>query len=168
MKSNKGFTLIELIASFSLALVIMFFLFQIVITVKELYISSGVKTEMLIRQANLERQIESDLRDKGLVKVNNCGEACYTFTYGDGSTKNLKVEHSSKKIQYGTYQVPIQDGSIIGEFTLDNHTVPNVAVGKKNTILIIDLPITNKVVSDKNFGLHLIYQYDNRSIHLGL
>lgn len=64
MKNQKGFTLVELIASFTLALVIMFFLFQIVITVKELYVSSGLKTEMLIRQANLERQIGLDFKQK--------------------------------------------------------------------------------------------------------
>lgn len=167
MKNNKGFTLVELIASFSLALIIMFFLFQIVIAVKELYVSSGMKTEMLIRQANLERQIGLDL-EKNLKTVTSCGTDCYTLTFKDDSTKEFKVNRDNKTISYGAYQITLQDGSSIGDFTITKNTVPGVSNNKNNTILLIDLPITNKVVENRNLGVHMVYQYDSRNDNLGL
>lgn len=168
MKNQKGFTLVELIASFTLALVIMFFLFQIVITVKELYVSSGLKTEMLIRQANLERQIGLDLKEKVLTKVATCGTDCYTLTFGDSTSKELKVDRSKNIVSYGAYQIAIQDGSKIGNFTITKNTVSGVSTGKNNTILLIDIPITNKVVTGRNFGVHMVYQYDSRTTTIGL
>lgn len=168
MKNQKGFTLVELIASFTLALVIMFFLFQIVITVKELYVSSGLKTEMLIRQANLERQIGLDFKEKTLTKVATCGADCYRLTFGDNSTKDLKVDRTKNTVSYGAYQISIQDGSKIGNFTITKNTVSGVSSGKNNTILLIDIPITNNVVTGRNFGVHMVYQYDSRMIDIGL
>lgn len=167
MKDQKGFTLVELIASFSLALIIMFFLFQIVIAVKELYVSSGIKTEMLIRQANLERQIGLDL-EKGIKTVTSCETDCYQLTFKDNSTKEFRVDRATNIIFYGAYQIKLQDGSNIGEFSITKNTISGVSNNKNNTILILDLPITNPVVADKNLGVHMIYQYDSRTDNLGL
>lgn len=168
MKNQKGFTLVELIASFTLALVIMFFLFQIVITVKELYVSSGLKTEMLIRQANFERQIGLDLKEKRLTNVTSCGTDCYRFSLGDGTSKELKVDRTTNTVSYGSYQIVLKDGSKIGNYTITKNIVSGVSSGKDNTILLIDIPITNKVVTGRNFGVHMVYQYDNRQVNISL
>lgn len=168
MKNNKGFTLIELIASFTLALIIMFFLFQIVITVKELYVSSGFKTEMLIKQANLEKQLGEDLRSKELTNIKACGEDCYTFYYGSSLQKDLKINHTQNTISYGNYQIALLEGSNIGDLTITKNTIVDVAPSKKNTILTIELPVSNKAVMNQDFGLHMIYQYDNRKLNIEL
>lgn len=168
MKNNKGFTLVELIASFSLALVIMFFLFQIVLTVRELYVSSGLKTEMMIKQANLERKIGLELREKRLKSVSSCGNDCYTLTFSDNTAKTLKTDRVKKTVTYGDYQVAMLEGSTIDSLTINRNTIPNVASGKNDTILVIDLPINNRIVSNRDFGIHLVYQYDSRTTNLGL
>ncbi len=168
MKNNKGFTLVELIASFSLALVIMFFLFQIVLTIRELYVSSGLKTEMLIKQANLERQIGLDLREKMLTNVASCGNDCYTLTFSDTTSKVLKADRSNKTVTYGDYQVTMLEGSTIDALSVSKNTIPNVASGKNDTIVVFDLPINNRIVSNRDFGIHLVYQYDSRTTNLGL
>lgn len=167
MKNNKGFTLVELIASFTLALIIMFFLFQIVIAVKEIYVSSGLKTEMLIRQANIEKKLGTDLREKGLTGISSCGTDCYTFLY-NGVSKELKVDRSANTIRYGDYQIEMVDGSAIGEYTISSNTISGVTLGKNNTILTINISVVNKAVTNRNFGIHLVYQYDNRVTNLGL
>ena len=168
MKNNKGFTLIELIASFTLALIIMFYLFQIVIVVKELYVSSGLKTEMMIKKSNIEKQIGLDFNTLEITKIVACGTDCYTFTYSDSSTKILKVDRANKTIIYGDYQMTMMDGSSIGEYKITQNTVSGVGTGKNNTILIIEIPVTNKVIADRNFGIRMVYQYDNRTKNLGL
>lgn len=166
--NNKGFTLVELISSFTLALIIMFFLFQIVIAVKEIYVSSGLKTEMLIKQANMERKIGTDLKEQILKSVTRCGDECYTFLYNDNTSKNLSVDRSKKAIVYGDYQIEMLDGSSIGTFQVSKNTISGVEAGKNDTILTIDIPVKNKVLADRNFGVHMIYQYNSRTTNLGL
>lgn len=168
MKNNKGFTLIELIASFVLALTIMFFLFQVVIVVKELYVSSGLKTEMMIKKANMEKQIGLDFTDLGIKQIVTCGTDCYTFTYGDLTTKELKVDRTGNTITYGDYQIAMMDGSTIGEYKITQNTVSGVGTGKNNTIVVIEIPVTNKTIADRNFGIRMVYQYDNRTKNIGL
>lgn len=168
MRNNKGFTLVELIASFALALTMMFFLFQIVITVRDLYVSSGVKTELLIRQSNLLKKIGTELNEKALATVTSCGDDCYQFTYAGGITKELSVNRSTNVVSYDDYQMKLGDGSAIGEFSVNTTTIDGVAAGKKNSILIIKLPITNKISPSRDFGINLVYQYDNRTVNLGL
>lgn len=168
MKNKKGFTLVELIASFALALTIMFFLFQIVIAIKDLYVYSGLKTEMMIRQTNIQKQLGTDLYEKALTDVSICGTDCYILTYGDFGSKELKVDREKSRIQYGDYSIELVDGSEIGELTISSQTVDNVALNKDNAILTINLPIVNKVIDNRNFGIHLVYQYDNRLINFGL
>ena len=53
--TNNGFTVVELIVSFSLTLVITVFLFQIVINLKNLYTNSVIKTELVNIQSLVSR-----------------------------------------------------------------------------------------------------------------
>lgn len=168
MKNNKGFTLIELIASFTLALIIMFFLFQIVIVVKELYVSSGFKTEMLIKQSNLEKRLGEDLREKEITNIKNCGDDCYTFYYGTSLQKDLKVNRTNNTISYGDYQIALLEGSQVGNFVITKNTIMDVATSKNNTILTIEIPVTNKAVMNQDFGIRMIYQYDSRKVNIEL
>ena len=50
-KSNKGITIVELVVSISILSIVVLFLFQLILSLKEVYTSSGVKTEMLNKQA---------------------------------------------------------------------------------------------------------------------
>lgn len=78
------------------------------------------------------------------------------------------MDRNTNTVSYGAYQISIQDGSKIGNFTITKNTVSGVSSGKNNTILLIDIPITNKVVTGRNFGVHMVYQYDSRMINIGL
>ena len=44
---NKGFTVVEMLSAFTLSSIIIIILFQLIINLKELYMSSGIKTELL-------------------------------------------------------------------------------------------------------------------------
>ena len=56
---RNGFTVVELIVSFSLTLVIAVFLFQIIINLKNLYTNSVIKTELVNMQSLISREINS-------------------------------------------------------------------------------------------------------------
>ena len=55
--NNKGFTMVELIASFSLTSIIVVMLLQIVFSLKEIQEYSDVKTELLTKQATISNKI---------------------------------------------------------------------------------------------------------------
>ena len=65
-KSNKGITIVELVVSISILSIVVLFLFQLILSLKEVYTSSGVKTEMLNKQAIINREINEDLINKQL------------------------------------------------------------------------------------------------------
>ena len=46
MKKNKGFTVVELIASFALTMVIAAFLFEVLIDVKDVFAETNIKTNI--------------------------------------------------------------------------------------------------------------------------
>ena len=71
MKTNKGFTTVELLVSFTLTAVIVFFLFEILFILKDLYVDTGIKTKLLTKQAVLTEKINDDVASKNLMKTLN-------------------------------------------------------------------------------------------------
>ena len=78
---KKGFTVVELIVSFSLVMVIVIFLFQIVISLKNLYTNSGVKTELLNKQSLISNEINKKLSSNEIISLTKCGAYCVEFLY---------------------------------------------------------------------------------------
>ena len=99
--NKKGFTVIELIVSFVLVITIATLLLQMVILLKNIYTSSGVKTEMLNKQAVISRQINKSLIEKEVSSVSNCGDYCIMFTYNTNETEELKIDIDNKIITFG-------------------------------------------------------------------
>ena len=63
MKNNKGFSILELIVSFSLTMIIVVVLFEIIIYMKELYEKSITQTELINRQNLITDYIYTDLTE---------------------------------------------------------------------------------------------------------
>lgn len=145
MKNNRGFSTIELVVSFSICMVVVVILFQIVISLKELYEKSGIKTELLNKQNLIVNQIYTDINEKGLGNVTTCGDYCATFTYKDGSVKSLN--YTSNKISYGNYTTSINQGSMVGNVTLENN----------NSVWYVYLPLNHKLFSDEDFGIKIVH-----------
>ncbi|MBR2832902.1 MAG: hypothetical protein IKE75_00415 [Bacilli bacterium] len=60
--NNKGFTVVELLTSFTLTMIIMIFLFEIVLQVKDIYINSTLKTKVLTQNAIVASTIHDKLK----------------------------------------------------------------------------------------------------------
>ena len=165
MKNNKGFTVVELITSFSLAMIVVIFLFQLILSLKEFYVTSGMKTELLMRQANITEKINNDFINKQLIDIDPCGNNCIEFTFQDNTKKRLQVNKEALTIEYGTFKTKYVDGSNFGSLIIDADTTPNVAGGKKNSILKIKLPVNHDLISG-DYGIDIVYQYDSRIINI--
>lgn len=166
---QRGFTVVELVVSFALAMIVIVFLFQVLIQVKELYVSGVIKTELLTKQTNITKTISDDLSNKKILYATNCGEYCLNFTFEDNTTKQLKVDKTNKVIRYGNYATKLADGSKIGEMHVTTETPmtsPTAAMMGNNSFIRIDIPVTHHLFTGDNFGIRLVYQYNNQETAL--
>lgn len=160
---NDGFTVVELIISFSLTMVIMVLLFQIVLVLKDIYVSSGIKTEVLVKNSNFLRYVQTDLHDKTLVSLTSCGDQCYQFGYADGSNAQLLTDVSSGTISYGNHKIELVDGSVMDSMSATVYTDSTVEEGVNDTIVSIEIPIKNKLFPTENHDINIVFQVDTRT-----
>lgn len=160
MKENKGFTVIELLVTFALAIVIVFFLVQIVFILRDLYISNGVKTELLNKQSLLSYKINQEFITKDLRSATKCGSNCINFLFGDGTTTKLQIDKTNNTITFGDYVTELVSGSEFGDIDVSANLSITNDNNKNNAILNIDIPIFNKLFEDNNFGVNVNLQYN--------
>lgn len=146
MKNNKGFSIIELIVSFTICTVIMIVLFQIVLVLKDLYEKSAIKTTLLNRQNIIVNLIYSDILEKGLNNVSSCGTYCITFDFTTVS-KQLKYSSSDNTISYGDYVTEVLGGTTVGK----------VETSIQNGVMSASMPITHKLFNNKDFGIRIVH-----------
>jgi type II secretory pathway component PulJ len=73
MKLNKkGITIVEIIISVTLVSIVLVFLFNVMITVKNEDSKSQTQSKLLINQALIIKSIQSDIKDYGLKGVDYC------------------------------------------------------------------------------------------------
>lgn len=162
MKNNKGFTVIELAVSFCLVSVISIMLFQLIFSLKELYVSGDIKTTLLNKQGIMTKKIYDDLNSKTLNGITSCGVSCLTFEYNEGEI-NLLVDPAAGTITYDNYTLELSEGSEFGDlnFTFNNNV--STATTTNNSIFNLDIPIVSKFLND-DFGIHIIRLYQSSSL----
>jgi hypothetical protein len=157
MKNNKGFTIVELLSTFILSSIIIMLLFQLIINLKEIYQSSGIKTELLNKQYIITNKIYTDLNEKQAVKIDNCDSSliCVDFTYSDGSIKRFEADDINKTISYDDSVIALTNGSYFDDI---NITTSDLQTDEK--IFNMNIPIYNTLLKNENFGINIIYQYN--------
>lgn len=162
---KKGFTVVELIVSFSLTMLITTFLFQLVIGLKNLYENSGLKTELLNKQSLISKEINEKVNEKGIYSIAKCGSYCLNFIYNDNSNDKLILTNDS--IEFGSYKTTLPENSYFKNVSLNIAPAATFDKTANDSILILDLPIYNDKLKDQNFGIKMIYQFkeDNSNIY---
>ena len=153
MQNKRGFTLIEIAVTFSLVAVVSILLFQIVISLREVYIKGDLQTTLLTKQGIMTKKINDDLQTLGLSSITNCGEFCITLKYRTGASYNLSANIKKNQIQYHDYVWQLPEGITIGNIektTYENETT-------NDSILKIEIPVTHKLL-EHDYGVHFIYQ----------
>lgn len=179
MKQNKGFSIIELIVSFSLTMIIVIILFEIIISLKNVYENSVTKSALISNQNIFTNYIYSDLNDYGLANISVCGDNCIQFVYKNGDSKNLSwgyeydetsQRQSFQKIQYGDYVVDLITNSKFDlnlGATQSDYEFKGVKVCSytksydSNDVYFFDikLPIYNTKFEGQDFGLNILYTF---------
>lgn len=164
---NKGFTIIELGISFCIVSAISIVLFQLVISIKDLYLAGNIKTTLLNKQGIITKRIHDDIEAYDLKTVNSCGLSCLEFTYTDKDdetkTKQAKLllDPYNMTITYDDYSIELENGSSFGNIIVSYDKVVDESIkNTNNRILQIKIPINNKLV-DGDFGLNIVIQYND-------
>lgn len=163
---KKGFTTIELITTFALSTVIIIILINVVLIIKNIYSQNEIKSQLLIEQSNLSNLINKKFTSDNLSSYQACSDSsfCYTFKFVDGTTSTLVV--GDDYIKFDSYIYKRKGGSSIGDstFEITNVDVSNTEVN--NSILVIEIPISNKLYPNEDFGIKIVYQYNSNKVAL--
>lgn len=156
---NKGFTLVEMLSAFILSSIIIIILFELIINLKEIYQTSGIKTELLNKQYLMTNKIYSDLNEKTVSNINPCYEQnkCVTFTYSEGTTKNLKIDEVNKTLSYDNYVIKLNNITNFGDIIINTSTLT-----EETNLLNIKVPIYNDLIKNTNFGINIVYKYNTQ------
>ena len=181
--NNKGFTLVELIASFALSSAIIFLLISIVIVVKNIYVNYELKTNLIINQGTLSKVLNEKLIDEEMITHSICSDSnnCHLFYYEDyviklfmdnGTVKVYTYEtldyinaHKLSSSDYVSSTDTISYNSKI--YYLYNPYVYKLLNGSKiesfnvrddEYFIVITISIKNKLYLNKDFGLNLVYR----------
>lgn len=153
--NKKGFTVVEMGLSFCLIFTICILLFQVVLSLKEIYIRSDVETTLLNKQGIMLNKIYKDLESKRVQSVEACNvyaTACVKFNFLDGTYAQLYTSNSGKKITYDNYTWELDDASI-GEIQI----VKNLT--NEKTYFSLQISVTNSLLDEKDYGLDIVYIY---------
>ena len=161
--NKKGFTIVELIASFALISLVVGLLFEVLFILKNLYTDSGVKTELLIKQALISEKINDELSTKSLRLATKCGINCILFEFHDGTRSELSFNREENTFKYGDYKTKLIDGSQYGNIEISTEKVLGVGSGLSDSIIKIKIPIYHKLLKRQDFGINIVYQYDSRN-----
>ena len=119
--NKKGFTVIELLASFSIAMTILIVLFNVVIMMKDNIADINTKSNMLVSKDNLAYNINKKFSEKDISSITICedGVKCYLFTYSDDSTD--KLVYNTDSITFNNYTFDITSDITVSEPTVTEH-----------------------------------------------
>lgn len=156
---KKGFTVIELIVSFVLVSIISIILFELVFSLKELYVSGDIKTTLLNKQGIMIKKIYDDLNEETLTEIRSCGVSCLIFNY-QGNEKKLLVDVAANSLTYDNYTMKLVNGSYFGELSFNyNNRDNSLNIGQFN----LSIPIYSNLLKE-DFGIHIVKNYNTDSV----
>ncbi len=162
---NKGFTVVELIVSFSVTLIVVILLFNIILSVRNIYVNDGIKTELLIKQSIITEEVVDAVYNAELKTITACTniKSCYNLTYSDGETTTISYNESTNIFQVGDYKTELISASIPGNFVINSETFVADDIDDKDSLLILEFPVTHELV-EGDFGVKASMIYKSSEI----
>jgi len=164
--NNKGFTVVELLASFVLTMVIVVFLFEIVLELRNVYINESVRTEVINKNAVVANSVNKLLEDKSITGVNCTGSACTITTVKSVTSETATTDVTeTQTISVSNNTVTINKQKIVFP---DKTKLTNISL-TKNGPLSTDLNADNSIIKigydiesadlNKTIEFRLVYTY---------
>lgn len=159
--NKKGFTVIELIASFSIAITIFIILFNVVLIIKDDYQEIKDKTNLLVNKNNLSYTINEQLQNNTLISLTTCDDydICYLFTYDDNTSDKLIYDEVNKVISFHNFTFEIDNTMTLGNINIEEYY--DDVTTNLDGYFIINIPITQ---NKKDFSIKVMYQFNTDNV----
>lgn len=154
--SKKGFTVIEMMATFILVSVASVILVRLAITVKEIYTVNDLKTVLLVKQGNFMYKIYHDMDTKELSSITT-SDNTINFNFSNGTSKKLIINSSNRTISYGNYTYKLTNSNNITSVTNNSYS------SNDGNIFALNIKINDKLVGG-DYGLNIVFQTGNVEI----
>lgn len=160
--NNKGMTLVELIASFTLSSIIIVLLINVIVVLKDVYTKSSIKSELIMVQSGLSQKINQKMTTDNLNNYSSCGDNCYDLIFKD-ETIRLSLDKSARLVKFGEYSYQYPKNSVISdiEITTDNYST---IIGN-NSILVLKIQVTNSRFINDDYGVNIVYPYNSSKVN---
>lgn len=166
MKKN-GFTVVELLVSLSLTMVVVIIMFEIIILLKDLFQTSNVKTEILNKKSIIVDKMYTDINNRNVSRIEQCGDYCLNFTMNDSTERKFEVNKDENIITYDDYTFKLEKIYTIGNIYFSNDVLNYTSNEKNNGIFVLKVPIYSKLTNKENLGIDMVATYNTNSTAIG-
>lgn len=167
MKNKNGFTIVELLVSLSITIVVIIVLFEIIILLKDLFQTTSLKTELLNKKSIIVDKVYTDVNDRLITRIEQCGDYCLEFIMNDASTKRLEINKDEKILKYDDYTIKLDETYSIGNIYFSNDVTTYISNENNNGILKIEIPIYSKLTGKENLGIDIVATYNTSNMAVG-
>lgn len=156
--NNKGFTVVELLASFILTMIIVVFLFEIVLELRNVYINEKVRTDIVNRNAVIANSINKLLNEK---PINNpiCASTFCTFTVDtENGPVDKTISVADNTVTIDKQKVTFPEDVTITDIVLMQQGPTDTGIIANNSIIKISYKAQSDDL-DKEVDFNFIYSY---------
>lgn len=166
MKNNKGFTVVELLASFVLTMIIVVFLFEIVLELRNVYINETVRTEVINKNTIVANSINDMLEDKTINNVTCSNTSCTinvtkTVTSSTGTSdanENKIISVSGKTVTVGSQKIKFPEKVTLGSLNFNNIGPLSTQMNADNSFIKIGYKVESADLN-KPIEFNFVYPY---------
>jgi len=162
---KKGFTVVELVVTFSVTIVIATFLLQLILSLNNIYLSSGIKTEIMNKQSLISNQINKTLTEKSISSLTSCGNYCLKFNYSDYTSDVFTIDYATNILSFGDYSTNLPEDTYFKNVSVDIVYAATIDEDDDNAILNIKIPIKNDDIKD-DFYVNVAYQFNTNDTNI--
>ena len=155
--NNKGFTVVELLASFVLSMTIVVFLFEIVLELRNIYINESEKTAVINTNSLVATAINDMLSIDSIVNASCTSDSC-TVSFVSSPAKTISVNSNDNIVTVDSRKFQYPASSTIETIDLENIGPLNTGIDANNAILKINFEIST-LNTEKKIKFHYIYSY---------
>ncbi|MBR3897952.1 MAG: prepilin-type N-terminal cleavage/methylation domain-containing protein [Bacilli bacterium] len=146
MKNKKGFTVVELIASFALTMIISVFLFEVLLDVKDIFIETSIKTSIQEKVSIISKNIKLNLPH---AQINCSGNSC------TAGSNIITVNSNNVRIGSQTIKTPSFGGTNV---TINDIVLNAPACSGNNCTLKVHFNLTHPNLKEP-YNYTVVYYY---------
>lgn len=149
--NNKGFTVVELLATFTLTMVVMIFLFEVVLELKNVYIASNIETLVKNENALIASELNRQIYNK------NIPSSCLNNPCTLSNDKTITFYSNYVTIGVKRFEMP--EGATIENLSMNSNCPENASNSVEKCYLKVSYVVKSPdLKNDIPFNLVLTYK----------